>query len=78
MSTVEEFDQNIGDAVMQLKQVASSMHEIRMSIQRGVARENGPLREEIRRLRDENSRLREENEHLRSTQRTVNRLTSTR
>ena len=79
MPTASEIDDRINDIEIQAKQLAANIHEMRMSIQRGVARENEPLREEIRRLRDENSRLRDENEHLRSTHRTVNRLlTSTR
>ena len=76
--TISEIEDKLNDIEIQAKQLAANIHEMRMSIQRGVARENEPLREEIRRLRDENSRLRDENEHLRTTQRTVNRLTSTR
>ena len=78
MPTASELDDRANDIETQAKQLVANIHEMRMSIQRGVARENEPLREEIRRLRDENSRLRDENELLRSTQRTVNRLTSTR
>jgi hypothetical protein len=78
MSTASELDDRAKDLEIQGKQFLANIHEMRMFIQRGVARENEPLREEIRRLRDENSRLRDENELLRSTQRTVNRLTSTR
>jgi uncharacterized membrane protein len=78
MPTISELDDRANDIEIQAKQLAANIHEMRMFIQRGVVRENEPLREEIRRLRDENSRLRDENELLRSTQRTVNRLTSTR
>jgi regulator of replication initiation timing len=78
MSSISELEQTINDAEVQARQLAANIHEMRMSIQRGVARENGPLRDEIRRLRDENSRLRDENDTLRSTHRTVNRLTSSR
>lgn len=74
MPTMSEIDERTNDIEIQARQLAANIHEMRMSIQRGVARENEPLREEIRRLRDENSRLRDENEHLRSTHRTVNRL----
>jgi regulator of replication initiation timing len=71
MPTISEIEDKLNDIEIQAKQLAATIHEMRMSVQRGVARENEPLREEIRRLRDEN-------ELLRSTQRTVNRLTSTR
>ena len=71
MPTPSEVDDRVNDLENQGKQLLANIHEMRMFIQRGVVRENEPLREEIRRLRDEN-------ELLRSTQRTVNRLTSTR
>jgi regulator of replication initiation timing len=72
MPTASEIDDRINDIEIQAKQLAANIHEMRMSIQRGVARENEPLREENRRLRDEN-------EQLRLTYRTMNRLlTSTR
>ena len=71
MPTISEIEERLNDIELQAKQLAANIHEMRMFIQRGVVRENEPLREEIRRLRDEN-------ELLRSTQRTVNRLTSTR
>lgn len=71
MPTISEIEERLKDIELQAKQLVENLHEMRMSVQRGVVRENEPLREEIRRLRDEN-------ELLRSTQRTVNRLTSTR
>ena len=72
MPTPSEIDDRINDIEIQAKQLVAIIHEMRMSIQRGVARENEPLREENRRLRDEN-------EQLRLTYRTMNRLlTSTR
>jgi hypothetical protein len=72
MPTASEIDDRINDIEIQAKQLVANIHEMRMSIQRGVARENEPLREENRRLRDEN-------EQLRLTYRTMNRLlTSTR
>jgi regulator of replication initiation timing len=71
MPTTSEIEERTNDLEIQAKQLLANIHEMRMFIQRGVVRENEPLREEIRRLRDEN-------ELLRSTQRTVNRLTSTR
>lgn len=67
MPTISEIDERINDIEIQAKQLLANIHEMRMSIQRGVARENEPLREENRRLRDEN-------EQLRLTHRTVNRL----
>lgn len=72
MPTASEIDDRINDIEIQAKQLVANIHEMRMSIQRGVTRENEPLREENRRLRDEN-------EQLRLTYRTMNRLlTSTR
>ena len=72
MPTISEIEDRINDIELQAKQLVANIHEMRMSVQRGVARENEPLREENRRLRDEN-------EQLRITHRTVNRLlTSTR
>ena len=79
MTTVSEIEERLNDIELQAKQLVANLNEMRISVQRGVARENEPLREEIRRLRDENSRLRDENEQLRITHRTVSRLlTSTR
>jgi len=54
MPTISEIEDKLNDIEIQAKQLAATIHEMRMSVQRGVARENEPLREEIRRLRDEN------------------------
>ena len=69
---MSEIEDRLNEIENLAKQLSLNLHEMRISVQKGVVRENETLREEMRRLRDEN-------EQLRSTHRTVNRLlTSTR
>jgi len=52
--TISEIEDKLNDIEIQVKELVANIYEMRMSVQREVARENEPLREEIRRLRDEN------------------------
>ena len=54
------------------------LNEAKMQDQRRIARETGPLRDEIRRLQYQVDTLKAENETLRATHRTVNTLTTLR
>ena len=61
-----------------IKGVLFHLNEAEMQDQRRIARETGPLRDEIRRLQYQIDTLRAENENLRATHRTVNTLTTLR
>jgi hypothetical protein len=65
-------------AAEQVKSALFNINEAIMQDQRRIARENAPLREEIRLLNLRISELMLENESLRSTHRTVNLLTTLR
>jgi hypothetical protein len=65
-------------AAEQMKSALFHINEAMMQDQRRIARENAPLREEIRLLNLRISELMLENESLKSTHRTVNLLTTLR
>jgi hypothetical protein len=75
MSAVQD---TIHIAEDQIKSALFYLNEARMQDQRRIARENAPLREEIRLLNLKISELMRENESLQSTHRTVNLLTTLR
>ena len=60
------------------KGILFHLNEAEMQDQRRIARETGPLRDEIRRLQYQVDTLKAENETLRATNRTVNTLTTLR
>jgi uncharacterized protein YlxW (UPF0749 family) len=60
------------------KGILFHLNEAEMQDQRRIARETGPLRDEIRRLQYQVDTLKAENETLRATHRTVNTLTTLR
>jgi hypothetical protein len=60
------------------KGILFHLNEAEMQDQRRIARETGPLRDEIRRLQYQVDTLKAENENLRATHRTVNTLTTLR